>query len=69
MKDLTTLTDAELMAAYGEAQEFETADYIMDGSGDCGHLIAQKWESIWERFNTEFEKREMIVSETEECPF
>lgn len=64
MKDLKTLSDEELIAYYKKMQEVESTDYTMDGSGECGHLIARDWEPIGRLFETEFEKREIPIPDS-----
>lgn len=57
MKDLSKLTNEELIAYYEEMQEIESVEYSMDGSGECGHYIAATFEPIWAKFEKEFESR------------
>jgi hypothetical protein len=59
MKDLSKLTNEELINVYLGMQAQEDADYQMDGSGDCGHLIAKNYEPVYEAFHSEFDKREI----------
>ena len=59
MKNLKELTNEELVAYYEEMQEFEKIDYAMDGSGECGHFIAATFAPIWDKFEKEFEERDI----------
>lgn len=69
MKDLSKLTDEELVRYYDEMKEHESIDYSMDGSGDCGHMIAKYWTPVWEAFDAEFEKREITLHVDCEMPY
>ena len=69
MKDLSTLTNEELLAYYDEARADEEVDYTMDGSGDYSGMIAETWEPIWESFEAEFEKREIPMPEEASSTF
>lgn len=46
MKDLTQLSDAELLAYYNEMEHYESLDYKMDGSGELGGVIAKTWKPL-----------------------
>lgn len=65
MKDLTQLSDAELLAYYNEMGHYESLDYKMDGSGELGSAIAKTWKPVWEAFEAEFAKREICLNTSE----
>ena len=62
MRDLATLTNEELIAYYWDMQEAESIEYLMDGSGECGAMIAATFDPIWESFDKEFDRREISDS-------
>jgi hypothetical protein len=63
MKDLTTLSNDELIKAYYRAEAEQEAEHQMDGSGECGHLIDKAFEPVWEAFEKEFERRQIQISD------
>ena len=75
MEDLSTLTDTELIESFIQMQDQESADYQMDDSGDCGHIIAKNYEPLYEAFHAEFDKRDikedswMANDYSEEMPY
>lgn len=60
---LAGMTDDELVAYHSEMQKHENIDYKMDGSGDCGDMIAKAWEPIWEAFEDELEERDIQLND------
>lgn len=64
MKDLKSLSNEELLKYYDEMLENEKCEYSMDGSGECGHFIAEAFEPIWNEFRKEFDERNIKISDS-----
>lgn len=62
MKDLTKLTDAELVEAYKKVQEYEEADRLMGNYGFDAE-VSNSWEQTYNSFEEEFEKRGIMIDE------
>lgn len=60
MKDLTQLSDAELLAYYNEMEHYESLDYKMDGSGELGGVIAKTWKPVWEPLKPNLRKEKFV---------
>ena len=71
MKDYSKLTTAELVAELENLNVALGMDMMMDGSGDCGHIILKSYDKFFEAICKELNTREDWEpgSDEDEMPF
>ena len=58
MKDYSKLTTAELVAELENLNVALGMDMMMDGSGDCGHIILKSYDKYFKAICEELDTRE-----------
>jgi len=59
MKELSKMSDVQLLREYAAVCEEERRELSMDQSGDLHSVISKTFESIYDKFNEEFDRREI----------